>query len=67
MVKKCFISQKMTIQRHLMLGTSKKNWKNVIKNFNLPWQQYLDLNGIEAKKLSIVAYPSNFLLDEQGK
>jgi thiol-disulfide isomerase/thioredoxin len=43
------------------------DWKNVIRNYQLPWIQYLDLKGVEAKKLSVAIYPTNFLIDQQGK
>ncbi|MEO6406979.1 MAG: TlpA disulfide reductase family protein [Ferruginibacter sp.] len=49
---------------------SKKNvshWKEVILNFNLTWIQYLDAGGVEAKKLYILSFPTNFLLDRNGK
>ena len=42
-------------------------WKNVIKQYNLPWKQYLDLNDFEAEKLSIDAFPTNFLLNVHGE
>lgn len=42
------------------------DWKKVIAKFNLPWKQYLDLNGKEANFLSIHAFPTNFLLDKTG-
>jgi len=38
----------------------------VIKNHALPWTQFLDLNGIEAEKLAILAFPTNFLCDSDG-
>lgn len=44
-----------------------KDWESVVRNYKLPWIQYLDLKGVEAKKLSVVTYPSNFLLNQQGK
>jgi thiol-disulfide isomerase/thioredoxin len=43
------------------------DWKNVIAKFSLPWKQYLDLNGKEAHRLSIQEFPTNFLLDKNGK
>lgn len=43
------------------------DWKNVIENYKLPWKHYLDLKAFEAHKLSIDSYPSDFLLDQQGK
>ncbi|HEY5371365.1 MAG TPA: TlpA disulfide reductase family protein [Hanamia sp.] len=42
-------------------------WKNVIKQYQLPWKQYLDLNGLEAVKLNIREFPTNFLLNEKGE
>lgn len=48
-------------------STHIKDWKNVITKFSLPWKQYLDLNGKEAKYFSINAFPTNFLLDKTGK
>jgi len=44
-----------------------EDWKNVIDQYHLPWKQYLDFNGKECNKLSIEAFPSNFLINEQGK
>lgn len=43
------------------------NWKKVINQYQLSWEQYLDLNGKEAKRLSIFEFPTNFLIDKSGK
>lgn len=43
------------------------DWKRIIIEHQLPWYQYLDLNRKEADKLSIDKFPTNFLLDSQGK
>lgn len=43
------------------------DWRNVIKANKLPWKQYLDLNSIESKKMSIYTFPTNFLIDDNGK
>lgn len=43
------------------------DWKSVIAKYNLPWKQYLDLNGKEATRLSVHQFPTNFLLDKSGK
>jgi peroxiredoxin len=43
------------------------DWKKAIKEYELPWEQYLDLGEVEANKLSLGGYPSNFLLDNKGK
>ncbi|MDF2933816.1 MAG: disulfide interchange protein [Chryseobacterium sp.] len=43
------------------------NWKKIITEKNLNWVQYLDENGIESKKLNIHKFPTNFLLDSEGK
>lgn len=42
-------------------------WKKVIKEKGLDWVQYLDENGVEALKLNITIFPTNFLLDDSGK
>ena len=41
-------------------------WRSAINSYGLIWPQYLDLNQTESRKLSILSYPSNFLLDEKG-
>lgn len=46
---------------------NENDWKNVITNEKLIWQQYWDINGNETHKLSINAFPSNFLVDDSGK
>lgn len=45
----------------------KNNWLVLIKEHQLPWEQYWDMDGIKAKKMSINAVPTNYLLDEKGK
>lgn len=45
----------------------KELWKNTILNEKLNWQQYWDIDGKDARKLSIYAYPTNFLIDNTGK
>lgn len=45
----------------------KTDWQNAIKKHQLLWPQYWDINGQEAAKLSINAFPTNFLLDSQGR
>lgn len=42
-------------------------WKKRINDYKLNWDQYLDLNGVQASKESINYFPTNFLLDHQGK
>lgn len=42
-------------------------WKAAIIKYQLPWEQYLDLNGKNAIRLSITGYPTNFLLDSEGR
>jgi len=43
-----------------------RNWQNVIYTSNLTWPQYLDIDQTVSRKLSILSYPSNFLLDKEG-
>ena len=47
--------------------TDKKKWEDIIINEKLSWQHYWDMNGKEAKRLSINAFPMNFLIDSTGK
>lgn len=42
-------------------------WQKRIEEYRLPWLQYLDENGIEAKKDKIYTFPTTFLLDQSGK
>ncbi len=46
---------------------NKKEWENVIVKEKLVWKQYWDKNGTESKKISIEAFPTNYLLDSTGK
>jgi thiol-disulfide isomerase/thioredoxin len=45
----------------------KKKWEDIIIKEKLIWQQYWDMNGKEAHRLSINAFPTNFLIDDGGK
>ena len=44
----------------------KEEWKNTIAKYSLPWVHYWDIDGKKAAELNITAYPTNFLLDENG-
>ncbi|MBS1601703.1 MAG: TlpA family protein disulfide reductase [Bacteroidetes bacterium] len=46
---------------------SVQDWKRVIREYRLPWPQYLDMGGHQASGLLIRAFPTTFLLDSQGK
>lgn len=41
-------------------------WEKVIQKHHLPWPQYRDPSGIEAAKIGINAFPTNFLVNEKG-
>lgn len=43
------------------------DWENIINKHQLPWEQFLDLNNKVCSSLSIYVFPTNFLLDRQGK
>lgn len=43
------------------------NLLNVIEKYSLPWAQYWDINQKDASRLSINSFPTNFLLDSNGK
>ncbi|WP_159441119.1 TlpA disulfide reductase family protein [Pedobacter caeni] len=45
----------------------KKDWIAGIKKHKILWPQYWDMNGAEAAKLSILAFPTNYLLDGEGR
>ena len=43
------------------------DWRNVINKFDLNWLQYLDSYEIVTQKLNITSFPTNYLLDSDGK
>lgn len=45
----------------------KKKWEDIIMNDKLIWQQYWDKDGKDSHRLSINAFPTNFLIDNTGK
>lgn len=55
----------------ISISTDKKSdesgWKNAIDKYNLPWKHFWDIDGKESNKLSIDSFPTNFLLDQNGK
>jgi len=42
-------------------------WKKRIKDYDLPWVQYLDENAIESTKLLVHTFPATFLLNQKGE
>lgn len=42
-------------------------WRNTVSKYSLPWPQLWDIDAKEATLLSINTFPSNFLLDCNGK
>ena len=42
-------------------------WQRRIKEYQIPWPQYLDENGEEAQKLSVHDFPTTFLLNGKGE
>ncbi|BEG98934.1 TlpA disulfide reductase family protein [Bacteroides sedimenti] len=48
-------------------ATNKELWENTIINDKLIWKQYWDKDTKEANRLSINAFPTNFLIDSTGK
>lgn len=44
----------------------KKAMDNIIAKYKIDWQRYWDKDGLEAKRLLINAFPTNFLLDKNG-
>lgn len=43
------------------------HWKKIINENKLQWQNILDENGAETDKFEIKKFPTNFLLDSEGK
>jgi len=43
-----------------------KYWLKRIKEYNIPWKQYLDVNGEIAKYNKISSFPTNYILDSNG-
>lgn len=41
--------------------------KDRIKEYQIPWENYLDENGINAAREKIFSFPTNFLLDKEGR
>jgi len=42
------------------------NWHKVIEKNNIPWENFLDENGVEVSPLGINSYPTNYLLNNEG-
>lgn len=51
----------------ISIDKNKDNWLAIIKEHQISWKQYLDVNGVESKKISVNAIPVNYLLDENGE
>lgn len=47
--------------------TNSKAWKDVIDVEALPWDQYLDEDGVLSSKLAINSFPTNYLLNAKGE
>lgn len=47
--------------------SDRQQWKNAIIKYQLRWDNFWDINGLGATKLSINSFPTNFLLDQSGK
>jgi peroxiredoxin len=48
-------------------SSDQQDWKDAINKYQLVWTHFLDTGGMESGKLSINTFPSNFLLDINGK
>ena len=46
---------------------NKRAWLDAISKHKLEWKQYWDIDEKEVNKFLIVSYPTNFLLDNDGK
>lgn len=43
------------------------NWLALIDKHDIPWKQFLDENGIVTKDIGVHKFPTNFLIDNNGK
>ena len=48
-------------------NSDRQDWKDAINKYQLLWTHFLDVDGNESLKLSINSFPTNFLLDKNGK
>lgn len=46
---------------------NKENWLKVIKEYQLLWPQYWDVDGMESTLLPVTVFPTNFLINNQGQ
>jgi hypothetical protein len=47
--------------------TDKRAWLDAISKHKLEWKQYWDIDEKEAKRFFINTYPTNLLLDSEGR
>lgn len=48
-------------------AADKVKWQTTINKHKISWPHFLDASGIESAKLSIVSFPTNYLLDQKGE
>ena len=48
------------------MTADKQKWKNRVISNNIMWKNFLDENGVLAKKMNITRFPTTFLLDSSG-
>lgn len=55
----------------ISISTDKKDelllWHHTIETYQLPWKQFLDIDGAAGSKLGINVFPYNFVIDNKGK
>ena len=44
-----------------------KQWQNLIKSDSLNWIQFIDIGAVQSEKLGINAFPTNYLLNANGR
>jgi len=49
------------------LKKNKENWLKVIKDHQLLWPQYWDVDGKESSLLPVNVFPTNFAINYQGQ
>lgn len=71
MLKKLYSTYKSQGFEIISISTDKtkfiENWKKRIDEYEIPWKNYLDENATESDKEKIFSFPTNFLINQNGK
>jgi len=51
----------------ISVDSKEADWQKIIQKLDLNWLQYLDSKAIITREIKILGFPSNYLLDNDGK